>query len=141
MQLYFRNLHLIHPILDQASFTSRCERDVWHETTPSGNLPLHERSVFLALFNAVLALGAITAGEDALFMKDLTLGYSPMTEVPTERFTQNLSVYLPLKLAKLFFERAKANLGDIFEACSFESTQTLFLMVNWPNRRPLSIQS
>lgn len=84
-------------------------------------------SIFLALFNAVLAIGAINAGEDALFMRDTT------TVRQAEQYAGGSSTraptYPPLKLAKLFFERAKTNLGDVFEACSLESTQTLLLMV------------
>lgn len=126
VRLYFQNLHLVHPILDQTSFVMRCENEIWDiPESPARSEGSH--SVFLALFNAVLAIGAINAGEDALFMRDTT------TVRQAERYAGGLShrapTYPPLKLAKLFFERAKTNLGDVFEACSLESTQTLLLMV------------
>jgi hypothetical protein len=126
VRLYFLNLHLVHPILDQTSFIAKCETDIWEQgiTPDSHHFP---RSSFLALFNAVLAIGAIIAGDDAVFMRDMA------TVRQTERFAgsgQRAPTYPPLKLAKLFFERAKANLGDVFEACSLESTQALLLMVS-----------
>lgn len=126
VRLYFQNLHLVHPILDQTSFVTRCENEIWDlPNSPARSEGSY--SVFLALFNAVLALGAINAGEDALFMRDTT------TVRQAERYAGGSShrapTYPPLKLAKLFFERAKTNLGDVFEACSLESTQTLLLMV------------
>lgn len=126
VRLYFQNLHLVHPILDQTSFVMRCENEIWDiPESPARSECSH--SVFLALFNAVLAIGAINAGEDALFMRDTT------TVRQAERYAGGSSdrapTYPPLKLAKLFFERAKSNLGDVFEACSLESTQTLLLMV------------
>lgn len=104
----------------------RCENEIWDiPESPARSECSH--SVFLALFNAVLAIGAINAGEDALFMRDTT------TVRQAERYAGGSSdrapTYPPLKLAKLFFERAKSNLGDVFEACSLESTQTLLLMV------------
>jgi hypothetical protein len=126
VRLYFQNLHLVHPILDQTSFAMRCENEIWDlPESPAHSEGSH--SIFLALFNAVLAIGAINAGEDALFMRDTT------TVRQAERYAGGSShrapTYPPLKLAKLFFERAKTNLGDVFEACSLESTQTLLLMV------------
>jgi hypothetical protein len=126
VRLYFLNLHLVHPILDQTSFVARCENEIW-DLPESPARSEGSYSVFLALFNAVLAIGAINAGEDALFMRDTT------TVRQAERYAGGSShrapTYPPLKLAKLFFERAKTNLGDVFEACSLESTQTLLLMV------------
>jgi hypothetical protein len=124
VRLYFSNLHLIHPILDQSSFITRCETEIWDPESRPGSTT----STFLALFNAVLAIGAINAGDDAVFMRDMA------TVRQTERFAgpdQRAPTYPPLKLAKLFFERAKTNLGDVFETCSLESTQTLLLMVRY----------
>jgi hypothetical protein len=122
VRLYFSNLHLVHPILDQAKFTARCETEIWDLESQSKATS----STFLALFNAVVAIGAINAGDDATFMRDIA------TVRQTERFAgpdQRAPTYPPLKLAKLFFERAKINLGDVFETCSLESTQTFVLMV------------
>jgi hypothetical protein len=119
-------LHIVHPFLDQTKFIERCETEIWSQN------PIQEsaQTVFLALFNAVLAVGAINAGEDASFMRDTT------SVRQAERYAggpdRKAPTYPPLKLAKLFFERAKTNLGDVFEACSLESTQTLLLMVGSP---------
>jgi hypothetical protein len=78
----------------------------------------------------VLALGSITAGEDALFMRVRLTG-------PTlKQRTEESHVYPPLRIAKVFFERAKSYLGDVFETSSLESTQALFLMVS-----PLTIDA
>lgn len=115
--LYFRNLHLIHPILQQSEFTAKCERMIWGKDHPERSVLPYDQRVFRALYNAVLALGSITAGEDALFMQ----GFGNRNHSP-------LSVHPPLQLARVYFERAKASLGDIFETCSIESTQTLFLL-------------
>jgi hypothetical protein len=126
VRLYFLNLHIVHPFLDQTKFIERCETEIWSQS------PIQEsaQTVFLALFNAVLAVGAINAGEDASFMRDTT------SVRQAERYAggpdRKAPTYPPLKLAKLFFERAKTNLGDVFEACSLESTQTLLLMVGSP---------
>jgi hypothetical protein len=122
VRLYFSNLHLVHPILDQAKFVARCEAEIWDPESQSKAAS----SIFLALFNAVVAIGAINAGDDAVFMRDIA------TVRQAERFAgpdNRAPTYPPLKLAKLFFERAKMNLGDVFETCSLESTQTFLLMV------------
>ncbi|KIW02725.1 uncharacterized protein PV09_06159 [Verruconis gallopava] len=122
VRLYFLNLHIVHPFLDQTQFIERCESEVW-SLRPGQEV---SQSPFLALFNAVLAVGAINAGEDASFMRDT------MSVRQAERYAghqdRKAPTYPPLKLAKLFFERAKTHLGDVFEACSLESTQALFLM-------------
>lgn len=110
LRLYFQNLHLIHPVLDEPLFLERCENEVFNPRFQ----PSHD---FLALFYAVLAVGAVTAGQDTLLMRNAPAVAS--IETPS---------FLPLKFAKLFFEKAKAHLGDIFEACSLERAQTLFLL-------------
>lgn len=110
LRLFFQNLHLIHPVIDELPFLERCENEIFSQR-------LQPSSDFLALFNAVLAVGAVTAGQDTLLTKNAPAVAS--IETPS---------FLPLKFAKLFFERSKAHLGDIFEACSLELAQTLFLL-------------
>lgn len=110
LRLYFQNLHLIHPILEESTFFERCENEILSQRLEPSN-------DFLALFNAVLAVGAVTAGQDSSLMQSAPAVAS--METPS---------FVPLKFAKLFFERSKKYLGDIFEACSIERAQTLFLL-------------
>jgi Fungal specific transcription factor domain len=120
LRLCFQNLHLIDPILDEIAFSARCEKEVWtNSKSPADKVAV--KPSFMALFNAVLAVGAITAGVNASFMSRHTWS-NPLAQ------SSNLPAYPPLKLAKLFFERSKASLGDPFKSCSLESMQTLFLL-------------
>jgi hypothetical protein len=130
VRLYFENLHCIHPILDHADFLARCESEVWaHSGQVIGGLAAQnrKRSRFLALFNAVLAIGAITAGETSTLMLDRTSAYIGRAE-GSLRETNHSTAYRPIQAARLFFERAKHHLGDIFDSCALETAQTLFLM-------------
>jgi hypothetical protein len=128
IRLFFVNLHIIHPILDQHSFMERCEAEIWSK----GDSPREPvQNPFLALFNAIAAVGAIQAGEDAAFMRDSS------SVRQAERYAGGnvdgkAPTYPPIMLAKLFFERAKTHLGDVFEACSLETVQTMLFMVNPP---------
>ena len=125
IRLYFVNLHNVHPILDEAKFLERCEAEVW------GNRAMDETQchhAFLALFYALAAVGAIQAGEDAAFMRD-TASTRQAERYAGGNADGKAPAYPPLMLAKLFFERAKANLPDVFESCSLDTVQTLFFMV------------
>lgn len=114
-RLFFQNLHLIHPVLHEAEFLARCQTEFWGGGRQQSSPTPANRS-FYALFCVVLALGAVTAGEGAI------PGFSSRGDGTASR------VPPALRVAKMYFERAKANMGDIFETCSLESTQTLFLM-------------
>ncbi|VUC30474.1 unnamed protein product [Clonostachys rosea] len=137
VRLYFQNLHCIHPILEQAPFVKRCEREIWipllHEidNAPSSKPAVNAR--FLALFNVVLALGAITAGETSMLLWENSIKFLDEAErqgnLEAEVATDMTKVYAPIRIARLFFERSKLHLEDIFESTSFETAQTLFLMV------------
>ncbi|KAF6834904.1 C6 transcription factor [Colletotrichum musicola] len=126
VRLYFQNLHNIHPILEQASFARRCDEEVWQRKSSLLDEPSQQRrgARFLSLFNAVLAIGAITAGETSLLMEDHTLQFLDRTELPGE----NETAYPPIRLARRYFEKAKGYLEDICESSSLETAQTLFLM-------------
>lgn len=115
-RLFFQNLHLIHPILDEAEFLARSRSEFWGGRGRQQSSVTSANRSFYALFCAVLALGAITAGEGAI-LEFSSRDESPASQIPTT-----------LRVANIYFERAKANIGDIFETCSLESTQTLFLM-------------
>lgn len=128
VRLYFENLHCVHPVLNHASFLTQCEKDVWLEgedsAAPSNN---HCKRRFLALFNVVLAIGAITAGETSLLSWDRTVNFLDHEE-KKDAFS-SAPPYTPIRVARLYFERARLLVGDIFESSSFETGQTLFLMV------------
>ncbi|KAL0936769.1 C6 transcription factor [Colletotrichum truncatum] len=125
VRLYFQNLHNIHPILEQSTFVRRCEDEVWQKKTGFEE-PFQQRrgARFLSLFNSVLAIGAITAGETSLLMEDHTLQFLDRTEQPGE----NETTYPPIRLARRYFEKVKLYLEDICESSSLETAQTLFLM-------------
>lgn len=131
IRLYFANLHCVHPVLDHMGFLARCEREVWlnkapHIPTLVSNQDL-QKTRFLALFNVVLANGAITAGETSLLTWDRTINF--LERQSGGHAFRNRSPYTPIRVARLYFEKAKEFLGDIFETSSIETTQALFLMV------------
>lgn len=129
VRLYFHNLHNIHPILDTTTFLTRCEKNVWGPLL-RGKVPLstrHESRAFLALYYAVLAIGSITAGEQSSLVWQQTVDFLNAAEGFCG-MKSNSSTYPPLRLARLFFEKSKSQLGDTFDSCSFESAQALFLM-------------
>lgn len=134
---YFSNLHLIHPILHRKSFLDRCENEVWLANLNEriGRSKPY-RSHFLALYNAVCAVGAITAGDETP-LGDVTANststpFASRNKISDSRKEGN-AINFPIILAKQYFEQAKLNLGDVFEICSLDSTQALFLMVIDPN--------
>jgi hypothetical protein len=128
IKLYFGNLHLIYFFLDRASFERRCQTEIWSaEATSSLEHRLHRRrSKFPALYNAVVAVGALTAGDDTL-VGQYQEEVQTFTRNSSRQGTQSSS-YKPLALASIYFAKAKVLLGDMFESCCLESQQTLFLM-------------
>ncbi len=64
LDAYFQNLHYIHPIIDRAEFLSRCE-DLWFERSAK------QPQSFVALYFAVMALGALTREWDAALLDGL----------------------------------------------------------------------
>ncbi|KAJ9139170.1 C6 transcription factor [Pleurostoma richardsiae] len=128
VQLYFQNLHCIHPILNRQAFLSRCETDIWSHSTAQAASPVSQtRQRFLALFNAVLAIGAITAGETSMLTWDRSIRLLDQLEGRGPNGPGS-TTYPPIRAARLFFGRSKSYLGDIYESSSFETAQTLFLM-------------
>lgn len=141
VQLYFANLHVIYYILDQSSFISRCDNEIWSATlrgVTSMQLD-RKRSRFLALYYAVVAGGPLTAGDETSVLQNCN-HISSFSDRSRSGLSEG-SVYPPLELAKTYFAKAKALLGDFFESSSLETTQTLFLMVGTvyqPLQRPSS---
>jgi hypothetical protein len=123
VNFYFQNLHYAQPFLSCEAFKSRCEREIWACSSTRRLRPnqLH----FLALYNSVLAVGALTAGTDAL--------QSFREELDSQRGEQQRDVARKapssIRLSKLYFQRARRLLGDVFEVSSLESSQTLLMMV------------
>ncbi|KAK1992576.1 hypothetical protein LX36DRAFT_732178 [Colletotrichum falcatum] len=134
-RLYFQNLHNIHPILDQAAFLRRCEDEVWSRPPRPDTLTCSQMMMmmmrrdarFLALYNVVAAIGAITAGETSLLMEDYTREFLDRT-AQQQQPAEDDSLYPPIRLARRFFERSRLHLEDICESSSLETAQTLFLM-------------
>ncbi|KAF2014633.1 hypothetical protein BU24DRAFT_451618 [Aaosphaeria arxii CBS 175.79] len=130
-RLYFSNLHCIHPVLDQAAFLARCEHEVWTGKHKSPGVASSVRrrtgNRFLALYNIVLATGAITAGETSVLTGDRVLRFVERHEKDKEKFTGK-APSPSIRTARIFFERCKASLGDTFDRSCFETAQTLFLM-------------
>lgn len=128
IKLYFANLHLIYNFLDRPSFERRCQSEMW--STDSGSSPEQRsrsrRSRFPALYNAVVAIGALTGGDETLV--DQCHGeVQAFAKRPLRRNSRSPSYGL-LALASIYFAKAKVLLGDMFESCCLESQQTLFLM-------------
>ncbi|KAE9365851.1 hypothetical protein N431DRAFT_562552 [Stipitochalara longipes BDJ] len=122
VNLYFHNLYYVSPFLEREIFTARCEREIW---ASSALKRLRRNQMhFLALYNAVLAVGALTTPTDALENGRAELG------APWEEDHSNGRKGVPssIRLSKLYFQRARRLLGDVFEICSLESAQTLLLL-------------
>ncbi|EFQ30432.1 uncharacterized protein GLRG_05576 [Colletotrichum graminicola M1.001] len=127
-RLYFQNLHNIHPILEQTAFLQRCEDEIWSRPLRPDILmcsQMRREARFLALYNVVVAIGAITAGEASLLMEDHTREFLDRTR---QQPGEDDSLYPPIRLARRFFERSRLHLEDICESSSLETAQTLFLM-------------
>lgn len=122
IEAYFINMHYIHPILDKKTFKAQCARRL--QPTQSKPPPSGCQSQFLALYYAVVALGAINSGVDQT--SSLARYYqSPARGERHGTSTERTS----LEWASLYFMLAKRALGDMMEISSLESCQALFLMV------------
>jgi len=137
IQLYFANLHLIYYFLNKASFMARCESEIWSCDLPVSRPRSDQKcSRFPALYHAVVAVGAITAGDDTFLAQSLENVRSLLDDRSKQLAKppgNKKPVYPPLELAQIYFAKARALLGDFFEASSLETTQTLFLMVRFRN--------
>lgn len=132
IQLFFSNLYLIYYFLDKEAFLALCEAEVWSSESSMPRQKRRPKSKFLALYSAVVAVGAITAGDDTVVAQNCEKVQGSVDNCPMRRSAHSSKqkpVHSPLELAQIYFMKAKSLLGDLFEACSLESTQTLFLMV------------
>ncbi|KAE8400772.1 fungal-specific transcription factor domain-containing protein [Aspergillus pseudonomiae] len=123
VNLFFDNIHNSLPFLERKSFIQRCEQDVWVQSTVK-QLRRDQMHLF-ALYNAVLAVVALTASPDAFLSLRTELEVS-LTERSATRPPRDIpsSIFL----SKIYFRRARQLLGDVFEVCSIESAQALLLL-------------
>lgn len=122
---FLHNLHHLHPMLDTTVFLARCEEEMWKPDVSSHGKS-RDRRHFVALYNIVVAVGALVAGADTMEelsreVKMLEQNWHHGLECPLKGALQRLSRH--------YFRKSRASLGDVFEACSLESAQTLLLMV------------
>ncbi len=130
INLYFANLHLIYFFIDRAAFETRCKAEIWSQDyhTPSARRHTHRSSKFPALYNAVVAVGALTAGDDTLVGHDRDQLQQFLHARSSSAKGQTSTFVGPLALASIYLAKAKSLLGDMFESCCLESQQTLFLI-------------
>jgi hypothetical protein len=121
---YFHNLHYLHPMLDSSDFMALCEDHIWSFDAP--NEKAKDRRHFFALYNIVVAVGALVAGEDFSneFGRELSMYNESLRghRRPSPPFTSQM-------FSRIYFRKSWTLLGDVFEVCSLESAQTLLLMV------------
>ncbi|KAK7217338.1 hypothetical protein V2G26_005341 [Clonostachys chloroleuca] len=117
VRLCMDNLHHIYPMLDPIAFAARCEDEIWDVDAPlEKNKDLGH---FLALYNIVVALGAL-GGISQYLERDIKLCMKECRNSSLPVSSQTLS--------KKYFRKSRALLGDVFDVCSLESVQTLHLM-------------
>lgn len=129
--MFLNNLHHLLPILDPVRFKERCERDVWGTYCTSGRQKGFRD--FFALYNIVVAVGALTAGSHVFneLGLDLQLCIAQLAEAEN-----NERVNTSQAISRIYFRRSKDLLGDTTAVCSLESAQTLLLMVTTHNSVP-----
>jgi hypothetical protein len=122
---YMHNLHHLHPMID----TDTLNRMYEEHLAPSNNRPERQSHLrhFYALYSIVVAVGALVAGSDVTDEFDheikLVLQGRKHSQDPGKAPLQGLSRH--------YFRKSRSLLGDVFEACSLESAQTLLLMVSF----------
>ena len=137
IQLYFSNLHLIYSFLDQHRFWERCEKEIWEpRRNLTGQASRVRPSQFPSLYSAVLAIGALTAGDCAPIVQDVERVRTFLAaQIPcsVRRTKQKNFVRPSFELAHFFYACSKALLGNIIESSSVDISQTLLLMVSSGN--------
>ncbi|KAH0346407.1 hypothetical protein KCU83_g7363, partial [Aureobasidium melanogenum] len=105
---FMHNLHYLHPMIEPGSFTNRSPQ-LRH---------------FFALYNIIVAVGALVAGSE---LSD-ELNHEIKTVLHSKKDPQGLTKAPLQRLSRHYFRKSRSLLGDVFEACSLESAQTLLLM-------------
>jgi hypothetical protein len=126
---YFHNLHYLHPMLDPSDFMTMCEDHVW--SADETNDRVRDRRHFFALYNIVVAVGALVAGVDVLneFGKELKI-YDESLRGGGRRPAPSHPPFTSQMFSRIYFRKSWTLLGDVFEVCTLESAQTLLLMVS-----------
>ncbi|KAK5000131.1 hypothetical protein LTR66_000956 [Elasticomyces elasticus] len=120
---FLHNLHYLHPMLDSNAFTERCEEEMWKPDVSYEKSK--ERRHFVALYNIVVAVGALVAGSDTMEELSREIKVLKQSWHGALDFSQKGSFQM---LSRHYFRKSRASLGDVFEACSLESAQALLLM-------------
>lgn len=124
IRLFFENLHLIHPVLDRDIFLQTCQKLIWSRKGDTENRSsMRPHHPFFAIYNAVLALGAVVAPDD----QESISRFEEMAKVERSDGYYTMKIVSPFQLAETYFERAKAYLGDVFTIRSIAGTITLLL--------------
>lgn len=123
---YFHNLHHLHPMLDSSDFMATCEDHIWSVDEP--NERAKDWRHFFALYNIVVAVGALVAGVDVLheFGKELK-----MYDENLRGHRRSSPPFTSQMFSRIYFRKSWTLLGDVFEVCTLESAQTLLLMVGF----------
>ncbi|KAK6003286.1 hypothetical protein QM012_001131 [Aureobasidium pullulans] len=119
---YMHNLHYLHPMIESGSFISKYEEHFAQSNNTQERSPQFRH--FFALYNIVVAVGALVAGSE---LSD-ELDYEIKMVLHSRKDSQELLKAPLQRLSRHYFRKSRSLLGDVFEACSLESAQTLFLM-------------
>lgn len=122
---FLHNLHYLHPMLDSVVFTARCQELVWGSEPPDEKSK--NRRHFFALYNIVVAVGALVAGSDTV--DELSQGLTIYEQNWHSAQIASREVLFQT-LSRQYFRKSRALLGDVFEVCSLDSAQALLLMVS-----------
>jgi hypothetical protein len=124
IHIFLDNLHHLHPMLDPVLFEERCERNVWgtHIGIERHKCSRH----FFALYNIIVAVGALVAGSSAVknMRRDMQSCIAQLGQSENSR-----PVISSQTISRIYFRKSKNLLGDASEVCSLESAQSLLLMV------------
>lgn len=133
IRAYFSNLHLVYCFLDQKSFYERCKKEIWEPRILGVNQFANAKpSRFPSVYCAVLAIGALTAGDDTSAVQDedrVEAFLDAQISQPMRRSGQAGVARPSFELAHFFYACSKAVVGDMFESSSLETSQALLLMV------------
>lgn len=131
LRSFFANLFYVHPFLSQTPFMAKCEAIIWSRW-PVKEIPRGDQH-FVALYNAVLAVGSLTGSPDTFTV------HKEQLDQDTDGIHSDMSIAASsIQVSGIFFDRSKRLLGDCFEVCSLESAQTLHLMVSFSESQSLS---